>query len=86
MNPARGEPPLLLPQPKYFSVRVPFTPADLEAGRRSMSCHRTQYSDDVVQRITELSRQVWSGALLLMPFFATDTGNDLFQSPMKSVP
>jgi len=28
-NPQRGEPPLLYPQPKYFTMQVPFTPADL---------------------------------------------------------
>ena len=42
MNPSRGEPPFLLPLPKYFSVRVPFSSVDFEASRRAMACHQTQ--------------------------------------------
>ena len=41
MNPERGEPPFLIPLAKYFSTRVPFSPADFEASRRSMACHKT---------------------------------------------
>jgi len=79
MNPARGEPPLLVPQEKYFSMRVAFTAADFEAARRSASCHRTQYSDDVVQRITEVGRRAWNGTLALVPFLPIGAGTDLFQ-------
>ena len=42
INPARGAPPFAVPLAKYFTVHVPFTPADFEAARRSMACHRTQ--------------------------------------------
>ena len=80
MNPARGEPPFLIPQPKYFTVRVPFTAADFEAAKHSMSCHRTQYSDDVVQRVTESMRQAWNGVLPLAPWSSTNAGADLFTS------
>jgi hypothetical protein len=41
MNPAREEPSFLIPLPKYFSARVPFSTADFEASRRSMACHKT---------------------------------------------
>jgi len=78
MNPQRGAPPLLVPQSKYLSVRVPYTPADLEAGRRSMTCHRTQYSDDVVQRVFPVHARVWNGVVPLAPAFSTAAGNDLF--------
>src|SRR6187455_224131 len=30
-NPSRGEPPLLIPDAKHLTTRVPFTPADLES-------------------------------------------------------
>jgi LmbE family N-acetylglucosaminyl deacetylase len=80
INPARETPAFLVPLAKYFSVRVAFTPADAEASRRSMSCHRTQYSDEVVQRISELQRRIWNGALSFVPLFATDAGTDLFKS------
>ncbi len=81
MNPARGAPPLLIPQAKYFTVRVPFAAADFDAARRAMTCHRTQYSEDVVQRVAEAMRQAWNGMLPLAPWFSTSAGTDLFSSP-----
>jgi LmbE family N-acetylglucosaminyl deacetylase len=79
INPARGEPPFLIPQSKYFSMRVPFTAADIDAARHSMSCHRSQYSEDIVQRIMDVARTTWHGTLPLAPFLATASGTDLFQ-------
>ena len=80
MNPARGAPPFLVPQPKYFSMRVAFTPADDEAAQRSMACHRTQFSDDVVQRVGKAQSRSLNGTLLLAPFVTADAGTDLFKS------
>ena len=80
MNPARGAPPFAVPLAKYFTVHVPFTPADFEAARRSMACHRTQYTDEILQRVTEASRQEWNGVLPLVPLLASAAGNDLFAS------
>lgn len=51
MNPRRGEPPLVIPQAKYFTVRVPFAPEDLQAAARSLVCHRSQFTPEVVQRV-----------------------------------
>lgn len=79
MDPARGAPPFLVPQPKYFTTRVAFTPADDAAAQRSMACHRTQYSDDVVQRVGKAQSQALKGTLPLAPFFAGDAGTDLFK-------
>ena len=56
MNPARGEPSFLIPLAKYFSARVPFSTADFEASRRSMACHKTQYSDEIVQKVSEATQ------------------------------
>ncbi len=36
-NPQRGEPPLTIPQAKYFTVRVPFTPPRVRDRRRGGS-------------------------------------------------
>ncbi len=80
MNPARGAPPFLVPQPKYFSTRVAFTPADDEAAQRSMACHRTQFSDEVVQRVGKAQSRALNGTLLLAPFVTTHAGTDLFKS------
>jgi LmbE family N-acetylglucosaminyl deacetylase len=79
MNPVRGEPPYLIPQAKYFTARVPFSSADFEASRRSMACHKSQYSDDVVQRVSEAMRGALKGELLLAPLFPTTNTTDLFR-------
>jgi len=79
MNPQRGAPLLLVPQAKYLSVRVPFGAEDLEAARRSMGCHKTQYSDEVLQRVFPVQARVWGGALLLAPAFGTASASDLFR-------
>ena len=79
MNPARGEPPFLIPLAKYFSTRVAFSTADFEATRRSMACHKTQYSDDIVQRVSEAMRGALKGELPLAPLLATAGTTDLFR-------
>ncbi len=80
LNPARGAPPLLIPQAKFFTVRVSFAAADAEAARRSMMCHRTQYSEDVVERVATAMRQRWNGVLPLAPWSSTSAGTDVFAS------
>jgi LmbE family N-acetylglucosaminyl deacetylase len=78
MNPARAEPPLLIPQAKYFTTRVPFSAADLDSSRQSMACHKTQFSDDVVQRVSEVMRaSKWE--LPLTPLLQTGGTNDVFR-------
>ncbi len=79
MNPSRGEPPFLVPSLKYFSVRVPFSATDFEASRRAMACHKTQYSDDIVQRVSEASRGALKGELPLIPLIQATAANDLFR-------
>ena len=79
MNPGRGEPQFLTPLAKYFSARVPFSTADFEASRRSMACHKTQYSEDIVQRVSGAMRDSLQGELPLAPLFATARTTDLFQ-------
>ena len=79
MNPARGEPSFLIPLAKYFSARVPFSTADFEASRRSMACHKTQFADEVVQRVSEATRSSLKGELPLIPLFPTAATNDLFR-------
>lgn len=79
MNPAREEPRFLVPLAKYLSMRVAFSEADVDAARRAMSCHRTQFSDEVVERVFALQKRVWDEALSLAPFFSADAGTDLVQ-------
>jgi LmbE family N-acetylglucosaminyl deacetylase len=79
MNPARGAPPFLIPQASLFTMRIPFTAADFEAARRSMACHKTQFSDEAVQRVTDAMRDVWKGVLPLSPMVQQGAASDLFQ-------
>ena len=79
-NPARGEPPLLIPQAKHLTMRVPFTPADLEAAQRSLSCHKTQFPPEVIARIAGAANEVWNGVLSLSPAFGSGgAATDLFR-------
>lgn len=78
MNPQRGEPPLLTPQSKYATVRVSFTPADLEAGKRSMLCHRSQFAPELVDRVTSAHASAWNGSIPLIPAFPTTGMTDIF--------
>ena len=79
INPARGVPPLLIPQAKYFDVHVPFTPADGAAALRSMGCHRSQYPEEVMRRVAEASPQVWQGVVRLIAMSPAMAGDDLFR-------
>ena len=79
MNPGRGAPPFLIPQARLFTVRVAFTPADFEAARRSMACHKTQVSDEAVKRVTDAMRDLWKGELAFSPMVPQAAASDLFQ-------
>jgi LmbE family N-acetylglucosaminyl deacetylase len=79
MNPQRGVPPLVIPQAKYFTVRVSFTPEDLAASQRSMVCHKSQFKPEVVERVFPVQAGAWNGAIALVPAFATAPGTDLFR-------
>jgi LmbE family N-acetylglucosaminyl deacetylase len=78
-NPQRGAPPLLLPDAKYFTVRVPFTPADLEAALKSASCHRTQVTPEMLERLRTSQGRVLNGMVAFIPASAAHQGDDLFR-------
>ena len=78
INPQRGEPPMLFPQAKYFNVRVPFAPADLDAALKAMACHKSQFTAEAMQRLLPERNRVWSGTVAFIPASLTSSGNDLF--------
>jgi len=78
INPQRGEPPLLFPQTKYFNVRVPFAPSDLDAAIKAMTCHKSQFTAEAMQRLLPERNRVWSGTVAFIPASLTSSGNDLF--------
>lgn len=79
MYPTRGVPPFMLPQASLFSVRVPFTRADLDAARRSMACHKTQFKDELVETAFTTMGEVLKGELPLTAMVPGTTTNDLFR-------
>jgi len=78
MNPQRGAPPLVVPDAKYATTRVAFTPADLQAATRSMVCHKSQISDEALQRVLPVATKFWNGSVPFFPAFTTGPTTDLF--------
>src|SRR5262245_32581192 len=79
MNPQRGEPPLLVPEAKYFTVRVPFTQRDFDRAQQAMTCHRTQFTEEQVKRLAPFAAQALNGEIRLIPVFPTGTSTDVFR-------
>ena len=78
-NPQRGEPPMLFPQTKYFTVRVPFQPIDLQAAQRSMACHHSQFTPEMLQRLLPQLDGIWNGRISFVPGSPAASGSDLFR-------
>lgn len=79
MNPERGAPPLVIPQARYFTTRVSFAPQDLTAAKRAMACHRTQYTPEVVERVSSAAAAAWNDAIPVIPAFPAASATDLFR-------
>lgn len=75
----RGVPPLVLPQDKYFTTRVPFAEPDLEAAKVAMSCHRTQFPEEVLKRVLPTQAAAFRGGISLIPAFPGESTTDLFR-------
>ena len=78
-NPQRGEPPMLIPQAKYFTVHVPFAPGDLEAAKKAIACHHSQFNAETLQRLLPEMQRVWNGAVRFIPGSPAVHGDDLFR-------
>jgi LmbE family N-acetylglucosaminyl deacetylase len=79
LNPGRGAPPFLVPRATYFNTHVPFTPPDLGAARRAMACHKTQFTDAAVQRVSDAMGSALQGGVPLVAAFAGAGANDVFR-------
>jgi hypothetical protein len=58
---------------------VAFTARDFDAARRSMACHKTQFSEETVERVTRVMRDAWKGELALSPMVPQARSSDLFK-------
>jgi len=79
LNPQRGEPPMLFPQAKYFTVHVPFQPVDGQSAAKSMACHRSQFTPEIMQRLVPELLRVWNGKIAFIPASPGTSGTDLFR-------
>ncbi len=77
--PQRGEPPLVAPQAKWLTMRVSFTPADLDAAQRAMSCHRSQFTPETLERVLPAQARHWNGVVPLSSAFSSVAGTDRFR-------
>jgi hypothetical protein len=79
LNPPRGAPPLVVPQARYFTTRVTFAPEDFAVAKRSMGCHRTQFTPEVIDRVSSAAAAAWNGVIPLVPAFSGASVADLFR-------
>ena len=79
MNPTRGVPPFVIPQAALFTLRVPFADADFDAGRRSFECHKTQVSQEAIDRVIPAMRDAWNGEIPLSPMVPGTPADDVFR-------
>ena len=78
MYPQRGAPPFLVPDAKYVTVHVPFTPADHDAAQRAKRCHQSQFTPEALARVLPAQTRIWNGAVPLTPAYSTAAGADVF--------
>ena len=78
-SPQRGAPPLLVPELRHVTTLVEFSPQDLEAGTRSMTCHKSQFNAEMVARLSAASARVWKGTISFIAAFPGASSSDLFR-------
>jgi LmbE family N-acetylglucosaminyl deacetylase len=56
---------------ELLTVRIPFEPQDLVAGREEFACHRTQYTQDEMDAVNAYLAHAWDGRVWLRPWNGT---------------
>jgi len=79
LTPQRTPPPLFYPRAQFFTMHVPFTPADLAAAQAAMACHGTQFNPDQLKVLQPGFAQLWNGKIAFIPAVSSFTGDDLFR-------
>ena len=51
-----------------LTVRVPFEPQDLVAGREEFACHRSQYTPEQMARVNAYLAHAWDGKVWMRPY------------------
>lgn len=65
---------------KLLTVRVPFEPRDLVAGREEYACHKTQYAPAEMDSVNNYLAHAWNGMVWLRPWMGTLHDPNLFGS------
>ena len=79
LTPQRTPAPLFYPRPQYFTMKVPFTPADLAAAQTAMACHKTQFNPEQLPVLQSGLARLWNGVIAFIPASSSFTGDDLFR-------
>ena len=62
-----------------LTVRVPFEPRDLAAGREEFACHKSQYAPEEMDAVNRYLAHAWNGAVWLRPWTGTMHNPQLFR-------
>jgi LmbE family N-acetylglucosaminyl deacetylase len=62
-----------------LTVRVPFEPRDLVAGREEFACHRTQYAPDEMDKVNAYLAHAWNGMVWMRPWNGPLHNRNLFR-------
>jgi LmbE family N-acetylglucosaminyl deacetylase len=79
LAPQRPPSPLFHPRAQYFTMKVPFTPADLAAAQAAMACHGTQFNPEQLKVMQPGLARLWNGVIAFIPAVSSFAGGDLFR-------
>jgi LmbE family N-acetylglucosaminyl deacetylase len=67
----RAEPTVNGMATSLLTVRVPFEPQDLVAGREEYACHKSQYTSEQMARVNAYLAHAWNGQVWMRPWNGT---------------
>jgi len=67
----RAEPTVNGMATSLLTVRVPFEPQDLVAGREEYACHKSQYTAEQMARVNAYLAHAWDGQVWMRPYNGT---------------
>ena len=67
----RAEPTVNGMATSLLTVRVPFEPQDLVAGREEYACHKSQYTPEQMARVNAYLAHAWNGQIWMRPYNGT---------------
>jgi LmbE family N-acetylglucosaminyl deacetylase len=75
----RAEPTVNGMAQSLLTVRVPFEPQDLVAGREEFACHRSQYTPTQMDAVNKYLAYAWNGEVWMRPWNGTLHDPNLFK-------